>query len=124
MEKKVTIEYLLSEEGRKQNLLNGGNSEMVQYHTVECTNELLNMIENVIFRSFDWDTTLYVGFGGYDDLGEIESTPWRCVGYDEEYETFDYTYELKYFDTPMTAEQLINWERERLQIIENDKKTF
>lgn len=124
MEKKATIQYLLNEEGRKQSLLNGGNGEMIQDIIVDLTDEIASMIEKSIFGSLEWDAALYVGFGGYDDLGEIESTPSRCVGYNEEYRGFEYKYELRYFDISMTAEQLIDWERDRLKTVKKDEENI
>lgn len=123
MKKKATIEYLLSEEGRKQSLLNGGNGEMVQYLTVECTAEIISMTRKSLGWVFDTEEPiLYIGFDRYGDFGEEEDMIWGYDGYDEENECCICSYNMQYFDTPMLADQLIEWQKKRLEIIENEEK--
>jgi hypothetical protein len=126
MEKKATIQYLLSQEGRKQSLLNAGNGEMVQCHTVECTEELIAMIEKSLWGSIliGIEPILYIGFDGYDDFGDPDYIKWRNVGYNEELDYLDYELKIYYFDKPMSATELIEWQKLRLEILANEEKVI
>jgi hypothetical protein len=126
MEKKATIQYLLSEEGRKKSFLNGGNGEMVQYLTVECTDEIISMIEKSLWGSIliNIEPILYIGFDGYDDFGNPDYMKWKYVEYIEDLDYLDYELNIHYFDKLMSAIELIEWQKERLEILASEEKVI
>lgn len=105
MEKKATIKYLLSEEGRKNSLLNGGDGKMQQVLEIEISERVIKLAEvdnegNVILnighrfvRSSIYEVNLDYTI---NDYGIISSKT-----------------DVVYFDKPMTADELILWEENK-----------
>jgi hypothetical protein len=110
MEKKAAIQYLLSEEGRKQNLLNSGDGKMLQV--------LESDIDEVIIRLAKVD----------DDGNVILNIGHRFIGSSIYNIILDYTIndygcisskcDMVYFDKTMTVEELVLWEETRLTNLE------
>lgn len=109
MEKKATIMYKLTEEGRKASLLAGGDGKEQQEIQVDITPELLELAfvgtdgEVVLDLTRNRPNTaeLRTGYNAGIDLRCVfKNLNWNSTGAEE-------------FDTPQTAEQLIAWEQNR-----------
>jgi len=97
--KKVRIEYLLSEEGRKKSLLAGGDGKAEQVIEAPLTPEALEISKvdvngNAVIRLTE----------------RLASEVKLQKAYSPHITEFDKKFE---FDSPQTAEQLINFEKER-----------
>lgn len=97
--KKVRIEYLLSEEGRKKSLLSGGDGKAEQVIEAPLTPEALEISKvdvngNAVIR-------LTERLASEVKLQKVYSP--HITEFDKKFE----------FDSPQTAEQLINFEKER-----------
>lgn len=97
--KKVKIKYLLSEEGRKKSLLSGGDGKAEQVIEAPLTPEALEISKvdvngNAVIRLTE----------------RLASEVKLQKAYSPHITEFDKKFE---FDSPQTAEQLINFEKER-----------
>ena len=97
--KKVRIEYLLNEEGRKKSLLSGGDGKAEQVIEAPLTPEALEISKvdvngNAVIR-------LTERLASEVKLQKVYSP--HITEFDKKFE----------FDSPQTAEQLINFEKER-----------
>lgn len=158
--KKAEVIYLLNEEGRKKDLLSGGNGNMVQVIKTEATKELLDK------AYVDEEGNIKVFFGvkkfSLDKKPMDLSNFWHGIPVDlkvEEptikkvYKKIEYkasngkVYETEYaheqmeeriikegsikiveevvkFDKPMTVEELMDWDRKRVEKIEEKEKSL
>ena len=113
---KATIAYLLSEEGRKKSLLQGGNGKGEQVLDAEITPELLKLA----FVDRDGSVKLRVG----SDSGY---SPLNCLDYRLEIDTYSGKPHMKEvgefvrFNAPQTAEALIAFETARQAKLEARK---
>lgn len=122
--KKVIIKYLLSEEGRKNSILLGGNGQEVQEIEIEVSERILKLA-NV---DTDGNVKLNVGFKKTSYGKSLESI---IVDYKEENDEYGkYLIQetsRKHFDKVQEINELLNWEenrREKLKKLEEKYKVY
>ncbi|WP_160691655.1 hypothetical protein [Clostridium sp. C2-6-12] len=122
--KKVIIKYLLSEEGRKNSILLGGNGREVQEIEVEVSERILK-IANV---DTDGNVELNIGFKKSSSGKSLEDIIVDYEAISDEYGKYlmEKT-EKKHFDKISELNELLNWEenrREKLKILEVEYKLY
>ncbi len=114
MEKIAKIHYLLSEAGRKQSLLQGGDGKEEQTVETPATPEVLEL------ATVDKDGNVII---------QIGTSTWTVTGYKVNKSPYHHQQPYiekitskKLFDIPQTAEQLIAWERNRRATVAHQEK--
>lgn len=110
MEKKAAIQYLLSEEGRKQSLLNGGDGKMHQVLESDINEVIIRLAKvddngNVILKIGH----RFIGSSIYNITLDYTINDYGCI---------DCKSDVVYFDKTMNVEELILWEETRLTILQ------
>lgn len=106
MEKKARIQYLLSEEGRRQSLLNGGDGKMIQVIETNINEKIIKLSE------VDEDGNVAVYIGHRFEKARIYDAISNYMLYDNG--PIGEIKKINYFDKPMTIEELILLEETRV----------
>lgn len=117
---KAKIFYLLSEAGRKDSILKGGNGKELQIIEAEITPEIV-MLSNV---KPDGEVWLPVGCG-INYKGEIDIYKYPVTRYyvsDIGEPHLKEERKATYFDSIQTVDQLIAWKKNRLASLERSKQ--
>lgn len=117
MKRNVTIMYLLSLEGRKQSILNGGDGKILQ--RIKC-----DVNEKVIKQAYvcdNEDIEIEIGFsehncewyGVHVDF-KIDKNRLRIVGINK----------IVYFDKVMIVDELLLWDENRMVVLQERYDKF
>jgi hypothetical protein len=112
---KATITYLLSEEGRKQSLLAGGDGKTKQVLEVDITPELLELAD------VHDDGQVKLQIGSETSRSILNTTDVMLKIYSDGYVEFNHVGDVIAFDVPQTVEALIAFERDRRAHVEAKK---
>jgi len=116
---KATVKYLLSEQGRKDSLLKGGNGKKIQELQVDATPEIIEMST----VDSQGNINLQIGCSGdhcsYSIIVDVELKE-NAFG---EYRIED-TKKTVEFDSVQSIEELLKWNKERIENLKERREDF